>query len=139
MAATYIVAHYGNMAVISSREAEVAYRAGGYWIGQPNADAPQLLEWLYLGGADFFLVHDKYGIGPGQEILWASSEVVQQTFPELTLLTSFEGVKNATYGHKARLFRFTPNPQKLAEYRRIYPWAGTHPRNADATPVMVDN
>jgi hypothetical protein len=139
LAADYILGHSGRLAIISAREAEVAYRAEGYWIGQPNADATNLLEWLYLGGADFFLVHDKYGIGPEQEILWASPEVIQQTFPELRLAASFDKVKNTTYGQKARLFRFTPDPRKLAEYRRLYPWAATHPREAGAAAVGVDN
>jgi hypothetical protein len=137
LAADYIVKHYGSSAVISSREAEVAYRAGGYWIGQPNADGMQLLEWLYLGGADFFLIHDKYGIGPEQNIFWAAPEEIQHLFPELKLVATFEGLKNTAYGQKARLFRFTPNPRKLAEYRQKYPWAGTHPREAGAVAVAV--
>ncbi len=97
----------------------------------------QLLEWLYLGGADFFLIHDKYGIGPEQKIFWAAPEEIQHLFPELKLVATFEGLKNTAYGQKARLFRFTPNPQKLAEYRQKYPWAGTHPREAGAVAVAV--
>lgn len=139
LAADYILRDYSKAAVISSREAEVAYRAGGYWIGQPNADAGQLLEWLYLGGADFFLVHDKHGISPGHEILWASPEEIHRTLPELRLAATLENVKNFTYGHKARLFRFTPSPQKQEEYRQMYPWAGTHPREAGAAAIPVGN
>ena len=59
------------------------------------------------------------------------------TLPELKLVASFEGMKNVTYGHKARLFRFTPNPRKMAEYRRIYPWAGTPPWAAGAAAVPM--
>ena len=115
----------------------MAYRAGGFWIGQPNADANQLMEWLYLGGAEFFLIHDKYGIGPEQEIFWSAPEKIERSFPELKLVASFDGVKNVAYGHQARLFRFTPNPEKLAQYRQKYPWAGTHPREAGAVAVSL--
>ena len=127
VAAAEILKNFGPNAIISSVQAEVAYRAGGYWIGQPNTDAKNLLEWLYLGNGDFLLINDRYGLGEGREILWSAPEEVEKTFPELKLVAGFEGLKNAAHGHKARLFRFTPNPQKMAEYRRIYPWAGTPP------------
>ncbi|HSO71561.1 MAG TPA: hypothetical protein VLR91_02810, partial [Thermodesulfobacteriota bacterium] len=137
LAASHILVNSGKGTVISSREAEVAYRAGGFWIGQPNADANQLLEWLYLGGADFFLIHDKYGIGSEQEIFWSTPGKIERTIPELKLVASFDGVKNVAYGHQARLFRFTSNPEKLAQYRQKYPWAGTHPGEAGAVAVSL--
>ena len=137
LAADYMVTNFGKGAVISSGEAEVAYRAGAYWIGQPNTKAENLVEWLYLGGADFLLINDRYGVGGGREIFWSAPEKVEQAFPELTLVASFEGVKNFTYGHKARLFRFTPDPKKFLEYRIKYPWAGTHPREAGAVAVSL--
>jgi hypothetical protein len=136
LAAAYILKNFGKDAIISSSEAEVAYRAGGYWIGQPNTEARNVLEWLYLGKADFLLIRDKKTSEGGREIFWSDPEVVEQTFPELTLVASFDGMKNVTYGHEARLFRFTPNPQKMAAYRRIYPWAGTPPWEAGAAAVI---
>ena len=129
MAADYILTNFGKGAVISSVEAEVAYRAAAYWIGQPNTEAKNILEWLYLGGADFLLINDRYGVAGGREIFWSAPEKIEQAFPELKLEASFEGVKNFDYGHKARLFRFTPDPKKFIEYQQKYPWAGTHPRD----------
>ena len=137
LAADYILANFGKGAVISSGEAEVAYLAGAYWIGQPNTKAENLLEWLYLGGADFLLINDRYGVGGGREIFWSTPEKVEQAFPELKLLASFEGVKNFAYGHKARLFRFTPDPKKFLEYQQKFPWAGTHPGAAGAIAVSL--
>jgi hypothetical protein len=137
LAAEFILKNYGQRDIISSVEAEVAYRAGGYWIGQPNADAQKVVEWLYLGAADFLLITDRHGLEGGREMLWSAPEVVEQTFPELKLVASFQGVQNLAYGRQARLFRFSPSSEKLAAYRRQYPWAGTHPREVGAFPVPV--
>jgi hypothetical protein len=137
LAAETIVQNFGPNAVISSVQAEVAYRAGGYWIYQPNTDAPKLVEWLYLGDADFLLINDRFGLEGGREMLWSAPAEVERTFPELKLVAEFKGIKNLTYGRQARLFRFTPDPQKMAAYQKIFPWAATPPWKAGATAIPL--
>jgi hypothetical protein len=138
LVADYIVANFGKNAVISSVEAEVAYLAGAYWICQPNTDAKHIIEWLYLGRADFLVINDRHGIGAGREIFWSDPGKIEQAFPELKLVASFNGVKNYTYGHKARLFRFTPDAKKFLEFQKTYSWAGTHPCETGAIPADIN-
>ena len=87
------------------------------------------MEWLYLGQADYLLLHNKMPVEAGQKILWETRPKSKQ-FPELELAAEFKSVPNETYGSWARLYRFHPQPEKLARLEEKYPWAGTHPREA---------
>ncbi len=139
LAAEFLLKTFGPGAVISSREAEVAYRAQAYWIGQPQGNPADLVEWLYLGGADYLLFHDKYSQTPDQQILWADPARLHLAIPELELVAEFTSPRNQTYGRHARLFRFHPDQSRFRDYKRRYPWAGTHPRETmlgELPPVM---
>lgn len=127
-AAAWLLQTAGPGQVLSSREAEAAYRAQAYWIGQPQGSPAELVEWLYLGGADYFLWTDKHPQTPAQQIFWADQEVLRQVHPELELVAEFTAPRNQAYGRRARLFRFHPDPARFQAYKQQYPWAGTHPR-----------
>ena len=127
-AAAFLLQTAGPGQVLSSREAEMAYRAQAFWIGQPQGSPAELVEWLYLGGADYFLRTDKHPETPAQQIFWAELDVLRRAHPELELLAEFNAPRNQTYGRRARLFRFHPDPARFQAYKQQYPWAGTHPR-----------
>ncbi len=127
-AAAFLRETAGPGQVLSSREAEAAYRVRAYWIGQPQGTTAELLEWLYLGGATYFLWTDKHPHQGDQELFWAPPAIIRQYYPELALVAEFSAPRNQTYGQRARLFRFQPDPAKLQVYQQQYPWAGTHPR-----------
>ncbi len=127
-AAAMLLQIAGPGQVLSSREAEAAYRAQAYWIGQPQGSPADLVEWLYLGGADYFLWTDKHPQTPAQLLFWADPVALQQVHPELELVAEIWAPKNQTYGSRARLFRFHPHPARFRAYQQAYPWAGTHPR-----------
>ena len=91
------------------------------------------MEWLYLGGADYFLWTDKHPETPAQQIFWTEPELLRRAHPELELLAEVNAPRNQTYGRRARLFRFHPDPAKLQAYKQQYPWAGTHPRQTWVT------
>ena len=60
----------GPGAVIASREPEVVYRSKGFWIGLPYGTPEEIVAWLYLGGADYLLVHDVVPIPDEEKIFW---------------------------------------------------------------------
>jgi hypothetical protein len=128
LAAEYILKTSGPGAVISSKEPEVVYRSRGFWISQPEGTSADLMEWLYLGKADYLLLRRNPATDEVQRVLWADPAVIKDHYPELELVADFNPVPNPAYGKWARLFRFHPQPSKFAQYRERYPWAGTHPR-----------
>lgn len=132
-AADFLLQTVGPGQVLSSREAEAAYRAQAYWIGQPQGSPAELVEWLYLGGADYLLWTDKHPETLEQQIFWAKPDDLQRVHPELELLAEFTSPYNQTYGRRARLFRFHPDPARFQAYKQHYPWAGTHPRETFKT------
>jgi hypothetical protein len=122
----------GPGAIIASREPEVVYRSGGYWIGLPYGTPAEMVAWLYLGGANYLLLHDAVTIPDEEKIFWADPEELQAQFPELEVLADFHLTRTSGYGKNGRLLRFQPLPMKLAQYLREFPWAGTHPRTTGA-------
>ncbi len=137
LAAAWLLQTTGPGQVLSSREAEVAYRAQAYWIGQPQGSPAELVEWLYLGGADYLLWTDKHPETSAQRIFWADPGILRQAHPELELLAEFTAPHNQTYGRRARLFRFQADPARFQAYQQQYPWAGTHPRATFETPPFA--
>jgi hypothetical protein len=128
LASEQILKTSGPGAVIASREPEVVYRSGGYWIGLPYGTPEEIVEWLYLGGADYLLLHDVVPIPEEEKIFFAEPEELYKRFSELEVVADFNLNEASAYGRKGRLLRFQPQPGKLARYREHYPWAGTHPR-----------
>jgi hypothetical protein len=127
-----ILKNFGPGAVIASREPEVAYRSGGYWIGLPFGTAAEVVAWLYLGGADYLLLNDIAAIPEEEKIFWAPPQELQEQFPELEVVADFHLTASSGYGTNGRLLRFRPQPGELARYREQFPWAGTHPRTTGA-------
>jgi hypothetical protein len=123
---------FGYGAVIASREPEVVYRSGGYWIGLPYGSPAEIVEWLYLGGADYLLLHDVVAIPEEEKIFWADPRELHEQFPELEVVADFNLTQTSGYGKHGRLLRFQPQGMKLAHYQEQYPWAGTHPRTTGA-------
>jgi hypothetical protein len=136
LAAETILKQFGTGAIIGSFGLEVAYRARAFWIGQPSGTPADQMEWLYLGKADYLLIDDSVPTIIGPNIFWDQPETIHQKFPELELLAEFTDLANKTYGSRARLFRFRPDPKKFAELKAKYPWAGTHPRDAEAISCL---
>jgi hypothetical protein len=128
LASEQILKTSGPGAVVASREPEVVYRSGGYWIGLPYGTPEEIVEWLYLGGADYLLLHDVVPIPEEEKIFFAEPEELSKRFPELEVVADFNLNEASAYGRNGRLLRFQPQPGKLARYREHYPWAGTHPR-----------
>ncbi len=123
-----ILETFGSGAVIASREPEVVYRSGGYWIGLPYGTAEEIVEWLYLGGANYLLLHDVASIPAEEKIFWADPQELQEWFPELEVVADFNLAETSGYGKHGRLLRFQPQPGKFTQYQEQFPWAGTHPR-----------
>ena len=138
LAAELILRQYGPEAIISSFGPEVAYKAKAFWIGQPNGSPEDQVEWLYLGGANYLLIDNSFQTTQSHNIFWDDSEDIHRRFPELNLVGEFSEIANKTYGNKARLFRFQPQPEKFAALKAKYPWAGTHPRDVEAMPGQSD-
>jgi hypothetical protein len=132
LAAELILTQYGPQAIISSFGPEVAYKAKAFWIGQPSGSTEEQVEWLYLGGANYFLIDNAFRTTQSPNIFWDDLEDIQKRFPELNLVGEFSELANKTYGSKARLFKFQPQPEKFAALKAKYPWAGTHPRDVEA-------
>jgi hypothetical protein len=129
---------FGPGAVIASREPEVVFRSGGYWIGLPYGTTEQLVEWLYLGGANYLLLHDLLSVPEEEKIFWADPEELHKQIPELEVVADFTLKEPPAFGKHGRLWRFQPRPEKLAGLREQYPWAGTHPRVTGAwAPDLV--
>ncbi len=127
LASQQILKTFGPGAVIASREPEVVYRSGGYWIGLPYGTAAEIVEWLYLGGANYLLLHDVVPIPEEEKIFWADPKKLHEQFPELEVVSEFNLTQTSGYGKHGRLLRFQPQPVKLAHFREQFPWAGTHP------------
>jgi len=127
LSSEYILKHHGPGAVISSRHMEVVYRSRGLAIGLPEGNAAELVEWLYLGGADYLLFTSKYPRTSAQKFFWGDPDEIQRQYPELKLVAEFHS-DNRAYPQHGRLFRFHPDPARLAKYQEQYPWAGTPPR-----------
>jgi hypothetical protein len=128
LASQKIVQTFGPGAVIASREPEVVYRSKGYWIGLPYGTPEEILEWLYLGGANYLFLHDVVPIPEEEKIFWADLEELHRQFPELAVVADFNLPRPSAYGKHGRLLHFQPQPEKLSRYRQQFPWAGTHPR-----------
>jgi hypothetical protein len=128
LASQQILKTSGSGAVIASREPEVAYRSGGYWIGLPYGTAAEIVAWLYLGGANYLLLHDIVPIPEEENIFWADPKKLPEQFPELEVVSEFNLSKTSGYGKHGRLLRFKPQPDKFVHLREQFPWAGTHPR-----------
>lgn len=128
LAAAQIRQTFGPGAVIAAREPEVAFRSQGYWIGLPYGTTEELVAWLYLGAADFLLLHDLQAIPEDEKIFWADPEELRKHVPELEVVAEFSLPDSPAFGKRGRLLRFHPRPEKFAGYREQFPWAGTHPR-----------
>ncbi len=98
-------------------------------MGLPQGSPAGRLEGLYLGRADYLLWTDKHPLRPDQEILWAETAELRRVLPELELVAELTATGNQTYGQRARLFRFRPDPEHFRLLQQRYPWAGTHPRS----------
>jgi hypothetical protein len=131
LAAEFILKEYGPQAIVSSFGPEVAYKAKAFWIGQPNGSTDDQVEWLYLGGANYLLIDNSFQTTQSHNIFWDNVDDIRKRFPELNLVGEFSELANKTYGSKARLFRFQPQPEKFAALKAKYPWAGTHPRDVE--------
>ncbi|MGQ9921559.1 MAG: glycosyltransferase family 39 protein [Desulfobacca sp.] len=127
-AAAQIEANFGPGARIASREPEVVWRSQGYWLGLPYGTPEELVTWLYLGGADFLLLHDVVPIPAEEVVFWQEPQELARHFPELEVVAEFSVPMPAAYGRHGRLLRFRPQPEKMAALRQQFPWAGTHPR-----------
>ena len=132
LASQKILESSGFGAVIASREPEVVYRSGGYWIGLPYGTPEEMVAWLYLGGANYLLLHDVAPIPEEEIIFWADPQELQEKFPELKVVADFNLTKTSAYGKHGRLLHFEPQPDKFGFYREKFPWAGTHPRTTGA-------
>jgi len=135
-AAAQIGAGFGPGALIASREPEVVWRSQGYWLGLPYGTPEEMLTWLYLGGADFLLLHDVVPIPAEEQIFWQEPQEVARHFPELEVVAEFNVSEPSAYGRRGRLLRFRPRPEKMAALRQQFPWAGTHPRLTGAWAPM---
>ncbi len=131
LAADFILQHFGPGAVIGAFGLEVAYRAKGYWIGQPSGTPADQMEWLYLGKADYLLIDDSVQTVIGPNIFFEQPASIKELFPELELAAEYVNLANKTYGTKVRIFRFRPDPEKFNNFKNKYPWAGTHPKDVD--------
>lgn len=131
-AAAQITANFGPGALIASREPEVVWRSQGYWLGLPYGTPEEMVTWLYLGGADFLLLHDVVPIPAEEEIFWREPQELARSFPELEVVAEFNVSEPSAYGRRGRLLRFRPRPEKMAGLRQQFPWAGTHPRQTGA-------
>ena len=127
LAGEYLMEHHGPGAVISSRQVEVVYRCQGGAIGVPEGSPADIMEWLYLGKADYLLFINRYPRTEAQQFFWGDPDLIRQQYPELELLTEFHS-ENSNYPQHARLFRFHPQAATFEQYRAKYPWAGTPPR-----------
>ncbi len=87
--AEQILKAFGPGAVIASREPEVAYRSKGYWIGLPYGTPEEIVEWLYLGGANYLLLHDVVPIPEEEKIFWTDPKELHKQFPELEVVADF--------------------------------------------------
>ena len=112
LASQQILKNFGHGAVIASREPEVAYRSGGYWIGLPFGTAAEIVEWLYLGGANYLMFNDIEAIPEEEKIFWAAPKELQEHFPELEVVADFNLTESSGYGKNGRLLRFQPQPVK---------------------------
>ncbi len=128
LASEKILPSFGPGAVIASREPEVVYRSKGFWIGLPYGTPEEIVTWLYLGGADYILVHDVVPIPDEEKIFWTDPKELHEHIPELEVVADFNIAKPSAYGKHGRLLRFRPLREKLALYKAQFPWAGTHPR-----------
>ena len=108
---------FGPGAVIASREPEVTFRSQGYWIGLPYGTAHETVAWLYVGGADYLLLHDLMAIPEEEKIFWADSKELHEQFPELEVVAEFNLTEASAFGKHGRLLRFRPQAPKLARYR----------------------
>ena len=72
------------------------------------------MEWLYLGGADYMLLHDVVPIPEEEKIFWADPKELHKHFPELEVVADFNLTETSAYGKHGRLLRFRPQPGKLA-------------------------
>ncbi len=127
-AAAQISAQFGPGALIASREPEVVWRSQGYWLGLPYGTPEEMLTWLYLGNADFLLLHDAVPIPEEEQIFWREPQELARHIPELELVAEFNVPEASAYGRRGRLLRFRPRPEKVAALRQQFPWTGTHPR-----------
>ncbi len=127
LASDYILKTHGPGAVISAYHFEMVYRCRGLLIGQPEGTPAELVEWLYLGGADYLFFTNKYPRTEAQPFFWGDPKLIRQRYPELELVAEFQSA-NPVYPRRGRLFRFHPDPLKMAKYKEQYPWAGTRPR-----------
>jgi hypothetical protein len=133
LASEKILSSFGPGAIIASREPEVAYRSRGFWIGLPYGAPEEIMAWLYLGGADYMLLHDVMPIPDEEEIFWADPQELHKQIPELEVVADFDIPKPSAYGKHGRLLRFRPLKEKLARYKKQFPWAGTHARVTGAS------
>ena len=128
LASEQILKTSGPGAVIASREPEVVYRSGGYWIGLPYGTPEEIVEWLYLGGADYLLLHDVVPIPEEEKIFWAEPEELHKHFPELEVVADFNLNEASAYGKNGRLLRFS------ATTRKTRPLSGTLSLGRDPSP-----
>jgi hypothetical protein len=120
-----ILQNYGPGAVISSTS-EVAYLSQGRWIGLPRGSFEDVMEWLYLGNADFLLLSSDSPRAEFSNALGADPAALQLQYPELRLMGEYD-TEHKGAKLKARLFRFQPQPEKLAALQQQYSWAGRRP------------
>ena len=135
LASEQIINTFGPGAVIASREPEVAYRSRGYWIGLPHGTSAEIVAWLYLGGANYLLLHDLLSIPEEEQIFWADPKELHEHFPELEVVADFNLPQTSGFGKNGRLLRFWPQSEKFALYKEKFPWAGTHPRTSGAWAI----
>ena len=105
----------------------MAYRSKGFWIGLPHGTPEEIVEWLYLGGANYLVLHDVVPIPEEEKIFWADPNELHKQFPELEVVADFNLLQTSAYGKNGRLLRFRPQSEKFALYKEKFPWAGTHP------------
>jgi hypothetical protein len=86
-----------------------------------------MVTWLYLGRADFLLLHDLTPIPAEEQVFWGDPQELIQIWPELELVAEFHCFQPSAYGRHGRLWRFRPNPATLAAVQQQFPWAGSHP------------
>ena len=127
LASEKILESSGFGAVIASREPEVVYRSEGYWIGLPYGTPEEIVAWLYLGGANYLLLHDVAPIPEEEMIFWADSQELQEQIPELEVVADFNLTKTSAYGKHGRLLRFEPQPEKFTIIRKHFPGPGLIP------------
>jgi|GEM_PF-4824300 len=126
LSSEYILKNFGPGAVISSRHLEIVYRSRGLAIGLPEGDAAEIIEWLYLGGADFLLFTNKFPRTSAQDVFWGDPGQISRLYPELELVAEFHA-ENRVYPQHGRLFRFRPDPVHFSRLQERYPWAGRRP------------